>query len=89
MTKAIKNVSDETWREFKAMASLKNMSMGEYFEELVKNATIDKSENRRAWDEILSMADNPIINDKTAKIMKKRASEIRKGFRIREYEFDI
>jgi len=75
MTKAIKNVSDETWREFKAIASIRNMTMGELFEEMVGNL---KKEKPNKWlDEI---AKNPLLTD--ADDVRRRVKKFRKEFTL-------
>ena len=37
-TKAIKDVPDDVWREFKSQADIEGKKLAEYLEELVKNA---------------------------------------------------
>ena len=84
MTKAIKNVSDKTWREFKAMASVRGLSMGEMFEEMVereKNIDVNCKKSLRT---IFSLAENPMINEKEAERLRKISKEFRMDFKIRD-----
>jgi hypothetical protein len=81
MTKAIKNVSDETWREFKALAGLKNMTLGEYFEEMVK-ASKKTDAGGSYWKKLLEISRDPIIKDKEK--TKKRVAQMRKDFVMRD-----
>lgn len=79
MTKAIKNVSDGAWREFKALAGLKNMTLGEYFEEMIrvsKKADLGGT----SWDKLFSIR----ITKEEAETAKKRIAEMRKGFVMRD-----
>ena len=77
-TKAIKNISDEVWRDFKVLASLKNMKLAELFEEIVDNAKKDTINGIKSWDNLFKarLIKNP---SKT----KKKAYEIRNKFTMR------
>ena len=79
MTKAIKNVSDDSWREFKALAGLNKMRLGEYFEKMVEISKKDSLSADDKWSEIFALRDNPLIKD--SRTAKRRARAVRDGFR--------
>ena len=76
--KTIKGVNDESWLEFRNLASRNNMNSGEFFEELVNNY---KKTSKNTWKELLNAG--KILSDKEAdemmEVVKKLRSE--RGFR--------
>jgi len=76
MTKAIKNVSDDAWRDFKALAGLNNMTMGRFFEEMVKEQKSKPKNN----DWLEDLRKNPLITDK--KDFLRRTKQFRKEFTL-------
>jgi hypothetical protein len=83
-TKAIKNISDDAWREFKTMASMRDMTLGSYFEELVHRARTESALPRRTFREILDdLEDNPLLSSESARIATTRIARFRKDFRMR------
>jgi len=72
MTKAIKNVSDEVWSEFKALAGLNRKTMGQMFEEMVADY-----KRKSGW---LDKYGKPLLKDPER--VERRAAEFRKNFTL-------
>lgn len=77
-TKCIKDVDEETWREFKTLAVKNNIKMAVLLKVMIKEF---EKNNRKFWDEILY--GEKLMTDKEAEEMIKITKEIRKerGFR--------
>ena len=77
-TKCIKDVDEETWREFKTLAVKNNLKMAVLLKIMIKEF---EKNNRKFWDEILY--GEKLMTDKEAEEMIKITKEIRKerGFR--------
>jgi hypothetical protein len=77
-TKCIKDIDEETWREFKSLAAKNNLRMAGLLKVMVKEF---EKNNTKFWDNILN--NKKILTDKEAedleKITKKGRKE--KGFR--------
>ncbi|MFW5852862.1 MAG: hypothetical protein ACOCUR_02435 [Nanoarchaeota archaeon] len=76
MTKAIKNVSDEAWRDFKTIASAKNMRLSDLFEEMVEKEK--KEMTGSGWDNLFNAR---LIKDSSK--VKRKGKEIRERFGMR------
>jgi hypothetical protein len=82
--KAIKNVSEEAWSEFKALADMRALNLGECFEELVRNAKTGSSLPRRSFHEILTdLEKKPLLSPESARTVRRRIVAFRKGFKMR------
>ena len=79
--KAIKNVSEESWKIFRAEAIKHGVTTGKMLEILVKDHVKKEKTEKNAWDIILKR--KPFLTKKEAEIVRKRAEEIRKGFKMR------
>jgi len=77
-TKCIKDVDEETWREFKTLAVKNNIKMAVLLKIMIKEF---EKNNRKFWDEILY--GEKLMTDKEAEEMIKITKDIRKerGFR--------
>ena len=82
-TVALKNVSKETWNAFKSDSARHGVTMGAFFEKLVKEHAHQDLEGRKAWDHILNR--KPSLTAKEAEHLKKRMKEFRKGFEFRTW----
>ena len=78
--RSIKNVDDETWRRFKALAVAKGVGMAILLKNMVDN--FEKSEKENSWDFILK--GEKLLSESEATEFSKVSSELRKekGFRI-------
>jgi len=76
--KCIKDVDEETWKEFRALAVKNKINMSVLLKTMVNG--FEKS-NRKFWDEILTA--DKLLTDKEADEMIKITKEFRKerGFR--------
>lgn len=77
-TKCIKNIEEETWKEFKTLAIKYNLNMGE----LLKRMIIKFNNNDKdLWNNILNR--KKILSEKEAEDIEKITRKIRKerGFR--------
>lgn len=76
--KTIKNVDEETWREFKTLAVKNNIKMSSLLKIMVKEF---EKNNEVFWNEILN--GEKLMSDKEAEEMRIITSKIRKerGFR--------
>ena len=77
-TKCIKDVDEETWREFKTLAVKNNIKIAVLLKIMIKEF---EKNNRKFWDEILY--GEKLMTDKEAEEMIKITKDIRKerGFR--------
>ena len=77
-TKCIKDVDEETWREFKTLAVKNNLKMAVLLKIMIKEF---EKNNRKFWDEILY--GEKLMTDKEAEEMIKITRDFRKerGFR--------
>lgn len=76
-TKSIRNIKEGTWREFKAIASMRNMTLAEAFEEMVEK-TKKKSVD---WNYFTSLKDKPLISEPDK--LHKHVNGFRKNFKLR------
>ena len=76
--KTIKNVDEETWREFKTLAVKNNVKMSSLLRIMIKEF---EKNNKDFWDEILN--GEKLMSDKEAEEMKVITMKLRKerGFR--------
>ena len=76
--KTIKNVDEETWREFKIIAARNNVKMSVLLKIMIKEF---EKNNRTFWNEILN--EKKLMSDKEAEEMMMITTNIRKekGFR--------
>ena len=77
----IKNVDKESWKTLRTEAIKHGVTTGKMLEILVKEHTEKEKSRKDSWDAILNR--KPFLTKKEAEIIKKRAEEIRKGFRMR------
>jgi len=77
-TKCIKNVDEETWREFKTLAAKNNLKMAVLLRIMIKEF---EKNNKKFWNEVLD--GEKLMSDKEADEMIKITKEFRKerGFR--------
>jgi len=77
-TKCIKDIDEETWREFKSLAAKNNLKMAALLKTMVKEF---EKNNKKFWDEILN--NKRLLSDKEAEDIEKIIKEGRKeiGFR--------
>lgn len=81
MPAVIKKVSKESWKTFRTEAIKHGVTTGRMLELLVKEHMEKESNKKSAWDLILRS--KPFLNKKESEIVRKRAEEIRKGFKMR------
>ncbi|OIO41307.1 hypothetical protein COU56_02335 [Candidatus Pacearchaeota archaeon CG10_big_fil_rev_8_21_14_0_10_31_9] len=76
--KTIKNVDEETWREFKVIAAKNNVKMSALLKMMIKEF---EKNNKNFWNEILN--GEKLMTDREAEEMKRITANIRKekGFR--------
>jgi hypothetical protein len=74
--KTIKGVGDDTWREFKSMASRSGQPMGKFFETLVINY-----KHKKQWDTLLH--GKKILSDEEAEELLKTVRKMRKEYGFR------
>ncbi len=70
--KTIKGIDEETWFEFKSMASKNNLKMPEMFKLVVSSW---KSRSSNTWEKILNS--ERILSEKDAKSLLKTSAELR------------
>ena len=76
--KTIKDVSEESWQEFKVLAAKKKVKMGHLFEKMVEEY---KNKDPNFWDKILKGP--PLLSKEEADSMLETVRKLRKesGFR--------
>ena len=77
--KTIKGVTEETWAEFKGLASRNDDTVGSFFEKLI---AFYKKESKTFWDDILG--GDPIITEEEAKDIEKEIISLRKQRSFRD-----
>lgn len=78
METCIRNIKEEDWQYFKAEAVKKNLKLGDFFSELLKE---HKNSAKNPWDKILNA--KKILNTKNAEDMHKAIKEFRKEMEFR------
>jgi len=77
-TKCIKDIDEETWKEFKSLAAKNNLKMAALLKILIKNF---EKNNKDFWENILN--NEKVLSDREADDMEKIINNNRKeeGFR--------
>jgi len=77
--RSIKNVDEETWRNFKILAVENNLKMSVLLKMMISEF---RKKSDKFWDKILNSGKN--LSDDEAEVMMKVVSESRKEYGFRE-----
>ncbi len=80
--KTIKDVDEDSWSEFKELASKNNMNMGKFFVEVVNSY----KKNENTWKELLNGP--KLLSDKEADEMMEIVANMRKEHGFRKIKWD-
>jgi len=82
MPAVIKKINGESWKLLREEAIKHGVTTGRMVEIIVKEHVENEKNKKNAWDTILNRK-KPLLTKKEADIIRKRAEEIRHGFKMR------